>query len=411
MEPVQSTFVCDSVAALCAMSAVGAAARDRLRTFLLTELHFSCSVGGSEDTGSTSGDAVPAWLSPVGGGITNGLVCVRSLNAPPLLVRIFGEGTERLIDRAQDTNVCAYLGNLGLAPRVFAVFANGRVEAFLAGVRALEPLEMRARALVPTGGAAGDAPVDVLAELATAVARFHALPSPPGASKSPVLWRRLTGFADLAQAAYPVALRSAPQFTVHWTAVRSELAWLETVLPSPQNGEGSALIAAAPPAAAASMQVIFASVFAHNDLLSGNVLLDKRSLMLIDFEYADTNYAGYDLANNICEHTGFDCNWDRDFPSADVRRELVAQYAKAAAVARGATPPTAADVMSMAAWVDRYCLASHFWWGLWALVQAAHSQIDFPFEAYFPRRMDGYARHKAEFMGATAPPLYTLSHP
>ena len=172
---------------------------------------------------------------------------------------------------------------------------------------------------------------------------------------------------------------------------------------------------------------MLAPVYAHNDLLSGNVLsIDGETegggggggggggaplprLILIDFEYADTNYAGYDLANNICEHAGFSCDWQRNFPAADVRRELVALYAQQAARARGEPAWAPADVDVMAAWVDRFCLASHFWWGLWALVQSVHSPIDFPFEAYFPKRAEGYLRHKAEFFPGE--PLPTLFDP
>ena len=136
-------------------------------------------------------------------------------------------------------------------------------------------------------------------------------------------------------------------------------------------------------------------------------------LLLIDFEYADVNYAAYDLANNLCEHAGFGCDWARDFPPAEVRRSAVELYAAAAAAAGGGCGRSwsAAQVDAMAAAVDRCCLASHFWWGLWAVVQSVHSPIDFPFEAYFPKRMDGYARHKAEFFPGEPPArcMYTLT--
>ena len=442
--PILSSFECASVPTLCEASAAGAAARAALRAFLQSSLAFTCAADGAADAGAGAGAGAgfAAWLSPVGGGITNGLVCVRSAGeaAAPLLVRVFGAGTELLIDRARDTGAAAFLSAAGLAPRLHAVFANGRVEAFLPTARALAPADMGARK-----------PRDVLAALAAAVARFHALlpqaqaaaaAAPAGAESggggggcaghTPVLWTRLERFADLAQAAYPAALRAgrAPRFAVDWQAVRAELAWLRTVLPSPDNGEGAALLdaalaAGASPAAAAAMRAAFRPVYAHNDLLSGNVLMldgdaagaDTASaapalphLLIIDYEYADNNYAGHDLANNVCEHAGFECNWAQDFPPAAVRRSLVEHYVAAAAALTGgpAAPPADVDAGVMTAWVERFCLASHLWWGLWALVQCAHSPIDFDFEGYFSRRMEGYLRHKAEFFpGTPLPVLFT----
>lgn len=153
--------------------------------------------------------------------------------------------------------------------------------------------------------------------------------------------------------------------------------------------------------------------------------------VLIDYEYADTNYVGYDLANHLAEHAGFDCDWHGSFPPRSVRFDLMRLYADAcarhgvaaaaaspasasasASAAGGAsggssggsaagTPPSSGRVWSdeevdvMLRWVDAFALAAHFWWGLWALVQSKFSPIDFDFEGYFGKRMQGYALHKA----------------
>ena len=47
-------------------------------------------------------------------------------------------------------------------------------------------------------------------------------------------------------------------------------------------------------------------VFAHNDLLSGNIMVatdgtSTPTMTFIDFEYADWAPRGYDLANHFCE--------------------------------------------------------------------------------------------------------------
>lgn len=50
-------------------------------------------------------------------------------------------------------------------------------------------------------------------------------------------------------------------------------------------------------------------VFAHNDLLLGNVIYTKErnSVTFIDFEYAAMNYQAYDIGNHFAEFIGEFC--------------------------------------------------------------------------------------------------------
>lgn len=47
-------------------------------------------------------------------------------------------------------------------------------------------------------------------------------------------------------------------------------------------------------------------VFAHNDLLLGNILYDEseKKVTFIDYEYADFNYQAYDIGNHFDEFAG-----------------------------------------------------------------------------------------------------------
>lgn len=48
-------------------------------------------------------------------------------------------------------------------------------------------------------------------------------------------------------------------------------------------------------------------VFAHNDLLLGNILYDPSSeskVIFIDYEYADYNFQAYDIGNHFNEFAG-----------------------------------------------------------------------------------------------------------
>lgn len=47
-----------------------------------------------------------------------------------------------------------------------------------------------------------------------------------------------------------------------------------------------------------------------------------------------------------------------------------------------------------------YALASHLYWGVWALVQARYSTVDFDYMAFSRLRLGEFRRRKAEFIGA-----------
>lgn len=114
---------------------------------------------------------VPGWLKVdrskmtvrvISGGITNNLFVVAvndlSLNLQPMraLVRVYGLNTELIIDRQVECETFEYLGRLGIGPRLYGVFGNGRIEQFFEA-RTLEPSQMGERE-----------PIDFLAMIATA---------------------------------------------------------------------------------------------------------------------------------------------------------------------------------------------------------------------------------------------------
>jgi ethanolamine kinase len=63
-------------------------------------------------------------------------------------------------------------------------------------------------------------------------------------------------------------------------------------------------------------------VYAHNDLLSGNIMVDVKEgrvqdMTFIDFEYADWAPRGFDLGNHFCEYAGFDGDYSKYPEQAD----------------------------------------------------------------------------------------------
>jgi ethanolamine kinase len=179
----------------------------------------------------------------------------------------------------------------------------------------------------------------------------------------------------------------------------------------------------------------------HNDLLSGNIMVlapatavscSAKDVCLIDFEYARKNYLLFDLGNHLNEYAGTECDYEKTFPDNAHVARLVASYrshvrrllgeqarrsggeldeglALAARLfgAGGAdffAGSPDAEVRLVEAWARQvlfFAVCSNLGWGAWALLQAAHSDIDFDFFAYAKARYD---RHSA-----TAAPFTTAS--
>lgn len=370
---------------------------------------------------------VPGWdlslltsasASVVSGGITNAIWCIGI--SPPLppgapshaLVRVFGAGSSVFIDREADTARVAALASRGLGPLLYGAFANGRVEQWFADTRPLEPAEMsaphHASAIARATAALHVGAADLL--ITSEAGDFF----PP-----PVLWRRVTSWLDVASAA-------ATTTTTRSLAVRyarEAAAWAETALGAAAAARWSDKARARAEAAAESPALATARaagaaaglcvVFAHNDLLSGNILVPTTSgtspsdvaVRLIDTEYAAPNYLGFEIANHWFEICGFEVDLSR-FPSVEARADWTRAYVDAGGAGSAGAAALAAGPAAAAAFADelastatRFVVASHLWWGSWALVQAGltTSSCDFDYGAYAERRLALIDKHAKEF--------------
>eukprot|EP00898_Chlorokybus_atmophyticus_P005905 jgi/Chlat1/6315/Chrsp44S05788 len=95
---------------------------------------------------------IGSWeLKPIGGAMTNSVYACESIRSPDatdvgvasvgsectppsrLLLRVYGEGTDTLIDRERERRIFHALSEQGIGPRLLAEFDNGRVEEWLHG--------------------------------------------------------------------------------------------------------------------------------------------------------------------------------------------------------------------------------------------------------------------------------------
>lgn len=264
-------------------------------------------------------------VSVVSGGITNQLYrcSLSSHSHAPVLVRIYGPRTELVIDRSKENEVVDVLSVRQQGPRIFGRFENGRLESWLSG-HSLTPAEMREPGMARM--------------IAATLAKLHcqSMPFP----RSPVIasvlrkWSQIASEVRFPDNAAKQAILDRLNLPEVVRAVDEFLARVE----SSYYGSRSAL------------------VFAHNDLLSGNIMFDAGSaspaataaavsssatssspsssaaspssaasasaatvssspprVFLVDFEYANFNPRAFDLANHFAECCGFECEWEH-FP-------------------------------------------------------------------------------------------------
>lgn len=304
--------------------------------------------------------------------------------APPLLLRLYGtpstgEAAARaLFSRASEVAVAEATAALGAGPRVFALFANGRLEEFLPG----EPLSapaMRTPAVAAAVAAqlarfhvAATARLGGDCDLFSRLSDWHAKALVAAAARPPG--------ADLMQrlAETPARLEALRQAMAPWAA-------------SGKPGSGT--------------------VFAHADLQHNNILLLNNSgaeqstavhVALVDYEYALRAPAAFDIGNHFCERAadyaeapldgGGMLNYPLRYPGAAERVAFCAAYL---AALPGGDTADAAAAEALADAADAAAAASHAVWALWGVCQAVSSSIDWDFLGYARQRFDAWDAHAA----------------
>jgi ethanolamine kinase len=323
-------------------------------------------------------------FSVVTGGITNKLYkcTLEGHSKGSILVRIFGG--EGMIDRDIETETFIALSDQGVGAEYIGLFENGRVEGWIENANPLELEDMGKR--------------DVYEKVAVELARLHQVQKKLPLSLQqhygePNCWAQL--FSWLKQAKVSINTLeakwgedTAERFhEVHqayfgegemgnWTLDRIE-------------GELDALSKSIP-------QDLSPSVFAHNDLLAGNILLNQTSghVHLIDFEYGGSNYRGFDIANHwnewaggTQEHMNGVCEYHR-FPSENDQLQFCQAYLQEAEGSSVGAPKLVEEA-------NAYVLVNHWYWGLWAINQAVMEGVDgFDYITYAESRARQYYQCK-----------------
>jgi ethanolamine kinase len=162
-------------------------------------------------------------------------------------------------------------------------------------------------------------------------------------------------------------------------------------------------------------------VFAHCDLLSGNVIIEptpssaaasRRSsassgsveaetaaacVSFIDYEYATPAPASFDIANHFAEWGGFDCDYSA-MPTRTIRRAFLREYLRSFNAHQNKSYKES-ELEELFDQVDRFRGVPGFYWGIWALIQAQISLIEFDYANYAEIRLGEYFAWKKTLDG------------
>ncbi|XP_064168040.1 choline kinase alpha isoform X2 [Anguilla rostrata] len=296
-----------------------------------------------------------------------------------ILLRLYGailQGTEAMV---LESVMFAILAERELGPKLYGIFPQGRLEQYVPS-RRLDTSELG----IPSTSA----------EIAQKMARFHGMRMP--FNKEP---KWLFGTMDkyLNQ-----VLRLSFTRESH---VRQFSQLMSFNLPQEMETLRSLLESTRSPV-----------VFCHNDCQEGNILLlngrenmDGQKLMLIDFEYSSYNYRGFDIGNHFCEwmydytHENFPFfkASPENYPTRAQQLHYIGAYLSEydsgfEALSDADQARLKEDVMLE---VNRFALASHFFWGLWSIIQARISAIEFGYMVNATGRFDAHSDERTNVTG------------
>ncbi|KAH8592468.1 kinase-like domain-containing protein [Bisporella sp. PMI_857] len=353
-------------------------------------------------------------------GITNTLLKVVNkrpglsaddIDTEAVLLRAYGKGTDLIIDRERETQNHELLMQHGLAPTLLARFHNGMLYRFIRG-SVTSPADLRRQ--------------EIWRAVARRLAEWHAvvpcLPSSHEPLSAEVNASQELGISASTQSKKDPILQSSidnvapgkPAPNV-WTVMQK---WIYALpVETPADTARQALLQKE----LTRLVEEFSNrpglghnglVFAHCDLLSGNVIIQPHTtgsttpetskiVSFIDYEYAAPSPAAFDIANHFAEWGGFDCEHAL-LPTRSQRLDFVREYIKSYFEHLGQDQSQVnqeAEAHRLFNEIDVFRGIPGFYWGIWAIIQAKISQIDFDYASYAEIRLNEYWSWREEIEG------------
>ncbi|CAK7275035.1 hypothetical protein SEPCBS57363_006472 [Sporothrix epigloea] len=334
-----------------------------------------------------------------------------------ILLRAYGPGTDLIIDRQREAQNHELLMRHGLAPALLARFENGMLYRFISG-QVTRPEDLRRP--------------EVSAAIARRLAQWHAtvpcicnakhtvdsFPHDISSRENDVSRGALNGKAPISGPNMVVA-QGKPEPNI-WSVMQK---WI-LALPSDTTAQRDHIAVLQRELNSLVAQLSHRPglgknglVFSHNDLLCGNIIMlpakagetdePPIEVTFIDYEYAVPSPAAFDIANHFAEWGGFDCDMTV-LPTVAQRRAFIGEYIRVYADLHSSTShdpialDTSVEEAKLIQEVDVFRGVPGFYWGIWSLIQATISDIDFDYASYSKIRMAEYWAWKAEISGERA---------
>lgn len=291
-----------------------------------------------------------------------------------VLFRIDGEGTDLMLDKQQEKEYMQRLHAAGFCPPIYTIFNNGIAYGYVQG----ETLDVNSMRTEP-----------IRKLIAEEMCRLHAARfdnPPPGYEQQ---WKKYT---FLLMRLSPDGFPDDPDKHKRYTQIIRP----KHVLEKEQQELWDHLEALNSPI-----------VFCHNDLLPKNIIYNEEegSIHFIDYEIAMYNHEHYDIGTHFCEYAGIDVMDFSRYPDKAYQLNWIRHYLECQAQLNGHTPEsvTDRDIEECYVKTNKFALASHFFDGIWGLVQAKHSKLDFDFLQYSSRKLGEYFARKEETFALQVP--------
>ncbi|XP_075220659.1 choline/ethanolamine kinase-like isoform X2 [Lycorma delicatula] len=325
----------------------------------------------------TSNDII---FKRISGGLSNYLfhVKLQKGNAEPneVLLRFYGQthGEHALESLITDSVIFTLLSERRLGPKLHGIFPGGRIEEYIPA-RPLKTIEL------------SDPQLTLL--IADKMAAIHSMNVP--INKEPCwLWNTINRWLQtIDENSFTSKPVNSFEDRLSKYDLHCEAKWLRNHL----------------------LKIRSPVVFCHNDMQEGNILMREdenlQNLVLIDFEYCSYNYRAFDIANHFLEwtvdyttpeHPNFTVN-RQNYPSQEQQLAFINRYLSCLNVAPTVVNNEINSPEHVLLEVRHFCLASHFFWSLWGIVNAKTSQIPFGYWEFAAERMDSYFVLKSQIIG------------
>ncbi|XP_030312699.1 choline/ethanolamine kinase isoform X1 [Calypte anna] len=350
-------------------------------------------------------------IGPVSGGLSNLLFkCslpehVLSLGDEPrqVLLRVYGAILQGVDSLVLESVMFAILAERALGPRLYGVFPQGRLEQYIpvrgrgwegGGREGGRPLTSPLPPLPPQSRRLRTEDLrdpHISQEIAVKMSQFHGMVMPFNKEPKWLFGTMEWYLQQISELTFPEELQQEKFQQLQAYNLEEEMRSLRELLESTPSPV----------------------VFCHNDVQEGNILLlsgqeaaPSDRLMLIDFEYSSYNYRGFDIGNHFCEwvYNYTHGSWPffkaspENFPSRQQQLHFIRHYLWGNGGHCGDTTPEEQTRIEeeMLTEINRFALASHFFWGLWSILQAKISTIKFGYLEYAQSRFQAYFQHKAQ---------------